>query len=357
MSSGHREGEQGLTRRGLLGLGALGAASAAGVYGMWKAASRETTHTVSGTPSATGPVEPAPPSATPSPFAAVADPAKLGGVVPFTPGKALLGSYLGLTGMSYPEAVRYRRKQLGRDHRIVHVFYAWPDQLPTSIEGMPKKAIPMVSWRGPKYDKILSGDSDELIATAARRLKQLDRPTLLRWGWEMNGRWYEWGGFQNKRDPEGFIKCFRHLREIFDDQGADNVSWVWSPNWRSSPDEHWNRMEAYYPGDKFVDWVGVSGYDFDREKPPTLFDPIYQKYASRKPILITEVGSKDYGGTSKADWITEFSEYVAQRPAIGGSVWFDTDTHPNYPERWRFDTDPRSTAAYKAMATSPRFSA
>ncbi|WP_430781933.1 glycoside hydrolase family 26 protein [Actinoplanes sp. G11-F43] len=331
-----------ITRRGLLGLAAVGALGGCGVISRKEAAA------------------PAPspsPEVTPSPFAEADDPKKLGGTVPFVAGKAMLGSYLGLDGMTYPEAVKLRREQLGRDQRITHVFYAWRDNLPSSIEGMPKKSIPMVSWRGPKYPRILDGRSDDLIAAAARRTRDFDRPVLLRWGWEMNGDWYDWGGPRNDSDPAGYVKCFRRIRKIFDDEGADNVSWVWSPNWNSSPNEEWNRMEAYYPGDRYVDWVGVSGYNLNKEAPETLFDGFYRTYSPRKPLMITEVGSKDHGGTSKADWIKDLSAYVARRPAIGAVVWFDTDTHPSYPEHWRIDTDERSTAAYREMARTARFSA
>jgi hypothetical protein len=349
VTGSHRQHDDGVSRRGLLGLAGLGMASSAGVFGMWRAASRETPLPVGGTPTST------PATAVPSPFADTGA-TKLGGTVPFTAGKAMLGSYLGLDGMSYPEAVRLRREQIGRDQRITHVFYAWEDRLPATIEGMPKKSVPMVSWRGPKYAEILDGDADDLIAAAARRLRDLDRPALLRWGWEMNGDWYRWGGARNDQDTDGYVRCFRYLRRIFGDEGADNVSWVWSPNWNSSPKGDWNRIDAYYPGDEHVDWVGFSGYNLHREAPDTLFDPIYAKYAARKPIMITEVGSKDYGGSTKADWIRQLSAYVEQRPAIGGVVWFDTDTHPSYPERWRLDSQPDASAAYREMANSARFS-
>ncbi|MDI6105521.1 glycosyl hydrolase [Actinoplanes sp. NEAU-A12] len=353
MTAGNRRAP-GVSRRNVLGLAGLGVASATGLLGLWKAAARDSPATVSGTPAASA--APAAPLVTPAPFAQATDPGKLGGSVPFVAGKAMLGSYLSLDGKSYPEAVKLRREQLGRDQRITHVFYAWPDRLPNRIEGMPKKSVPLVSWRAPRYQKILSGASDDLIAAAARRIRDLGRPTLLRWGWEMNGRWYEWSGFENKQDTEGYVTCFRRLRQIFDDEGAGNVSWVWSPNWNSAPPEAWNRMDAYYPGDEYVDWVGVSGYNLSRESPATLFDPVYTAYSARKPIMITEVGAKDHGGTSKEDWIRDFSAYVGQRPAIGGVVWFDTDTHDAYSEHWRFDTRPESAAVYREMAGSDRFS-
>ncbi|HWS34449.1 MAG TPA: glycosyl hydrolase [Actinoplanes sp.] len=348
MSTGHHRAPGGMSRRGVLGLAGLGLGVAGGGFGILQAA---------GPSGRITPVQTAASSApTPAPFADVDDPGELGGTVPFRENKVIVGSYLGLDGLTYPEAVKLRRKQLGRDQAITHVFYAWGDRLPSSIEGMPKKSIPMVSWRGTKYARILNGSDDEMIAGAARRIKRFDRPVLLRWGWQMNDRGYEWGGAQNGKDSEGYVKAFRRLRKIFDKQGADQVSWVWSPNWSPSTKESWDTFEAYYPGDEYVDWVGVSGYNVNKETPATLFDPIYHTFAARKPLMLTEVGSKDWGGTTKAEWIGELDSYIGQRPAIGGMVWFDTDTDPSYPEHWRIDTHADATAAYRKMVTSARFS-
>ncbi|MEV6305259.1 glycosyl hydrolase [Actinoplanes sp. NPDC051861] len=354
MTHSHRRPPQpgSLGRRGFLSLAAL-ATVPVGAFGYHRAtASASQPSPVNAT---VAPVQPSPsPSATPAPFASASG--ALGGAVPFVPGKALFGAYLGFDGMSYKEALELRNSQLGRKHRIVHVFYGWGDQLPDSIPYLPKQAYPLISWRGPKYKEIVGGKSDELIARAARRLRELGRPLLLRWGWEMNGSWYDWGGAKNGRDPDGYVECFRRLHRIFGEEGADNVAWVWSPNWNSSPLEAWNRAEKYYPGDDYVDWVGVSGYNLHDEAPATLFDGIYHQWSPRKPIMITETGATDKGGSTKSDWIADFAKYVDERPAIGAVAWFDTDTHYSYPEKWRVDTDAASLAAYKAMATSPRFS-
>jgi hypothetical protein len=36
--------------------------------------------------------------------------------------------------------------------------------------------------------------------------------------------------------------------------------------------------------------------------------------------------------------------------------WFDADTHRNYSETWRIDTNPNALAAYRLMARGARFS-
>jgi len=344
-----------MSRRGLIGLAAL-AAVPAGVVSVRALRGGP----ADGDTSGTAPQGEEPPAvATPAPAKSSipVNTLKGGGPVPYVRDKVLLGSYLSLEGMSESAALQLRREQLGRSPRIVHVFYGWTDNLPQRLSYLPEKAYPMVSWRGTDHASILSGEHDELIARNARRLRRFGRPLLLRWGWEMNGDWYAWGGAKNDDDPDGYVRCWRRLRDIFADQGADNVSWVWSPNWNSSPDESWNAMDAYYPGDEYVDWVGVSGYNLHREPPDTLFGPIYRAYTGRKPLIISEVGAVDRGGSTKADWIALFAAWCRAHPRTGGVAWFDTDTHPGYHEKWRVDTDPASLAAYRDMARNPHFSA
>ncbi|MEV8503449.1 glycosyl hydrolase [Actinoplanes sp. NPDC051475] len=350
MSPSHRAPRRKLSRRQVLGFAALAAVPAATVTALQI---RPDDGPAEATSSPGRPATGAPRASAAAPPAVVT---KGGGTVPFRPGKAMLGAYLDLSGTTRAQAQKLRREQIGRDERILNVFYDWDDLLPRSIDGLPEHAFPMVSWRGTRYADITSGASDDLIARAARRLKSIGRPLLLRWGWEMNGDWYDWGAVRNDKNAKGFVDSWKRLHRIFGEQGADNVAWVWSPNWNSSPVADWNTYAALYPGDKYVDWVGVSGYNLHHENPETLFGPIYRSYAARKPILITEVGAVDRGGRTKADWITLFADWVTAHPAVGGVTWFDTDTHPGYTEKWRIDTDAESLKAYVAMAKSARFS-
>ena len=339
------------SRRGVLGLAALVAVPAA-AFGVLQA--RAKTPPAEATTGGAGRDVPA--AAAPSPSTAPKIITSGGGPVPYPAGRTMLGAYLDLDGMSEAAAVRMRRKQLGRDLRILHVFYAWTDVLPDRIAWLPDKAVPMISWRGTGYAEILSGAHDDLIRRNARALKRFGRPVLLRWGWEMNGDWYTWSAAKNGNDASGYVQCWRHLRKLFAEEGAGNVSWVWSPNWNDSPQAGWNTKAEFYPGDEHVDWVGVSGYNLNREIPGDLFGKIYADYAGRKPLMIAEVGAVDRGGRTKADWITLLAEWVKANPAVGAVVWFDTDTHYNYHEKWRVDTSPEALAAYVAMARDPHFS-
>lgn len=277
-----------------------------------------------------------------------------GGAVPATPGKVMWGSWLALSGKSLKQSLAYRKDQLGRDHRIVHRFYPWSGYIPSS-EPIGKDQILMASWHGAKYSGILNGSADGNIRSVAKKLKGMKRPILLRYGWEMNGNWFEWGGPKNGNNPAGFVQCWKRIHDIFDEVGATNIAWVWSPNWNSGPNVSWNKMQKYYPGDDYVDWVGVSGYNLYKESPSTLFSPVTKAYGSKKPIIFTETAAIDFGSGSKAAWIKKMHSWVEANKAVGGVVWFDTDTQPGVEHNFRPDTESSALAAYKTMVNSSRF--
>ncbi|GAA0806216.1 glycoside hydrolase family 26 protein [Spirilliplanes yamanashiensis] len=277
------------------------------------------------------------------------------GVVPATPGETMLGSYLGLSGRSLAAALKLRRQQLGRDQRILHSFYAWTDDLPRSFPELPAGAVPMVSWRGTDYRHINDGSSDWIIERAAKGFKKYGKPVLLRWAWEMNGDWYAWGGPKNGNDLDGFKSAWKRLWRIFRDTGADKVAFVWGPNWNSRPGTPANDMVNYYPGDRYVDWVGVSGYPLNKQKPEELYGGIYRQFSARKPIMLAETAGIDHGPGTKAAWTTALQAWVKEHPAVCAQVWFDTDTHPFSEENFRIDSSPDVLTAYRALARDPRF--
>ena len=274
-----------------------------------------------------------------------------GGPVPARAGRVKLGAYLSLSGRSLTQSLALRRGQLGREESIVHMFWGWNEHFERPPIG---KSTLMISWNGVRLSEVTGGGSDKLIAAAAKRLAGWSKPTLLRWGWEMNGNWFDWDGSHNGKNPAAYVKAWQRMHRIFADQGADNVAWVWSPNWNSGPSTAWNAMQNYYPGDAYVDWVGVSGYNFDGESPQTMFDPIVSRYGGRKPIMLSETAAIDHGGDSKARWIGGLAAYLKKTPQVNAVVWFDTDTHTDRYD-FRIDSSDSALAAYRAMARDQHF--
>jgi Glycosyl hydrolase family 26 len=349
-----------LRRRGLLTLAALATLPAAcGHQSPVEAAEAAPPAAAAPSPAAVQSLAPAATVTAAAPSASATPPAesaattsKLGGPVPFRPGRARIGAYLSLSGTSFSQSLALRRRQLGRDYGIVHLFCAWNEHFERPPIG---DSTLMISWTAVKYAMINNGSNDEVIAAAARNLAAQGKPTLLRWGWEMNGDWFDWDGTHNGQDTAGFIRAWRRMHGIFRAAGADNVAWVWSPNWNSGPNVGWNQMQRYYPGDAYVDWVGVSGYDFDSETPERLFTPVVSAYGGRKPIIISETASIDHGGASKANWTGDLAAYVRRTPQIGALCWFDTDTQSDSAHNFRIDSNGASLAAFRTMARSSRF--
>jgi hypothetical protein len=270
-------------------------------------------------------------------------------------GTVMLGAYLDLKGMTLTQSLALRKRQLGRSLRIIHLYLNWGDSLADAARSVPAGAEPLLSWRSPQlYSSITNGSQDAQILRQARALAGVGRPVMLMWAWEMNGSWFPWSGVKNPTRTAGFIAAWRHLHDLFGTAGARNVSWVWSPNYYSMPAQPWNTMDHYYPGDAYVDWVGVSGYSYGRQLPDFLFGPTCRMYGQHKPIMIAETGIAETGGHTKPDWIRLLQGWIIAHPEVRALVWFDTDTFNG--TNWRVDTSAAAVAAYQAMANDPHFS-
>jgi hypothetical protein len=273
----------------------------------------------------------------------------------YVPGKCMLGAYLDLKGVNQSQALTLRHQQLGRDLPIWHNYWEWADAMPRKSPG-PAGTTPLISWWGISLATILNGSQDAVIARAADSLAALKQPVFLRWAWEMNGNWYPWDGMHNGKDPNSYIQAWRRLHSIFSQHRAVNVGWVWGPNVGSLPNDPWNDMQNYYPGDDYVDWIAVSAYAGGRDTAASLFQPFTDRYKTHKPIMIAETGIEEHGGTVKADWIRSLHSWLVANPAVGAMVWFDTDDDRSSTQNWRIDSSPTALAAFRDMVNDPHFS-
>ena len=281
----------------------------------------------------------------------------------------LSGAYLGilseLPGMTHAGSVALREDQVGRRFDIDSHYYDWTDTFPTQQESGDAAAgrIPMVTWWGTNYSSINNGSQDGLIRARAAAVKAFGRPLFLRWAAEMNGYWFAWGGAQNGNDPAGYVQAWRRIHDIFAAAGVTNVSWVWCPNADSNPAVAWNSWNAYYPGDGYVDWVGIDGYNFGTllgsgdqwQSLGQIMGPVYAEYAPRKPIMIAETAATESGG-SKTQWIQDASSWVKAHPAVRALLWFDrTVEKPAGAWDWQIDTSPSAASAFAQVARDPYF--
>jgi hypothetical protein len=126
----------------------------------------------------------------------------------------------------------------------------------------------------------------------------------------MNGAWYPWGRGAPGHSPSAYRNAWRRIVRIFRLEGATNVLWVWCPNQNFSGRFPFRQ---YYPGDKWVDWAGLDGFNWARSPRWQSFDEIFagsynaMLAITAKPIMIAETGSWERRG-DKASWVSNALE-------------------------------------------------
>ncbi len=223
--------------------------------------------------------------------------------------------------------------------------------------------VPLISlelwiWgENPNHDylqSIIDKKFDSYLLDWCKACKDWNKPLLIRPGFEMNGNWFPWCG-----NPEKFKQAWKHMFNLFKNGGCDNVSWVWSANIKSFPDEEWNRIEAYYPGDQFVHWIGLDGYNFGDKSPHRpysqwysfidLFDkPLKEvnRFAPGKPIMISEISSAESVNNSKSDWTDDFFTNLANYPFLESFIWFNYDKRSEGEPDWRINSSDESLRSF-----------
>jgi hypothetical protein len=152
---------------------------------------------------------------------------------------------------------------------------------------------------------------------------------------EMNGSWVPYGG-----DPANYKLAFQHIQEIFAQEGvADSaVIWVFAPNGAS--DRGMAPFESYYPGDRAVDVVAFSSYNFgchpsnrysgwnSPEETYGPFLPRLRTMAPGKPIFIAQTGTTRYDcgdNNQKNEWLRQAYNYLASERDVQGIIYYNAN--------------------------------
>ena len=218
-------------------------------------------------------------------------------------------------------------------------------------------------------DRILSGGFDLELAACADEARELGFPIMMEFGPEVNGSWFPCNGAWNGRDgdtyceagrPDGpgrFRDAFRRVIEIFRARGADNVTWVFHIAAAAAPQEPWNSAAYYYPGDEWIDWIGVSVYGMpdDNGEIKSFEEIIKHIYpgmsalSDTKPLAVLELGAPEC--PAKAGWITDAYGSITsgKYPRIRAAAWWNKILRSDgTPSRLEINSSPESLAAYRA---------
>lgn len=306
-----------------------------------------------------------------------------------------LGAYYFDNGLCAPGdagAVSGFRARAGRTPAVWMIFQSWAgwNRFPLA-QAQRARALGstlMVTWEpwngvagDPNWNCqiILSGQYDAYIRSYARSVRAAQEPVMMRLGHEMNGGWYPWGTAyagpfkrSNNNSPAMFCAMWKHVVSIFREEGAFNAKWVWSPNIvfvDAYNDERSQERDlvSLYPGNEWVDWIGVSVYNDGARRPwrsfRALFDTSYRLLTllSSKPMMIAELGVTEQGaplGQTKAAWLeqtllTDIPQFYDRVRLV---TYFCRNKSGQGESDYRFDSSPASLAAFREVANSPLYS-
>jgi len=238
------------------------------------------------------------------------------------------------------------QQQINKQPDISASFVGWGDNFPTDVATPLKQSgqTLLIFWEptNTTLDQIISGSTDPYISQFASDAKNYENSIILVPMPEMNGNWDSWDGTATGNTPAKYIQAYKHIHDLF--SGVQNVKFGWAVNNDSVPDTPENAIANYYPGDNYVDYVGVDGFNFG--DPWQSYSEIFSKALQQlkiynKPIYIFSMACAQ--GPQKAAWITDAISQIQSNPDIVGWVWFNTNKEQN----WLINSDPASLQAFQ----------
>lgn len=228
-------------------------------------------------------------------------------------------------------------------------------------------------------DNIINGKFDSKLRKWARDARKSNVPLIIDFAPEMNGDWFPWSGKLNGAGtknkygnpniadgPEKYKEAYRHIITIFREEKATKVTWVFHIDAYNTPESSWNNYNAYYPGDSYIDWIGVSSYGAqtpsdDWETFNQVMNTAYPhmtRLSSKKPLAVLEMGVTERGN-KKALWLIEAFNSIKKNkyPRIKAICywhenWENSDRSKSL---LRIDSSKSSLKAYKDSIKSSFF--
>jgi len=246
-------------------------------------------------------------------------------------------------GYNWPLVLRDLESALGRRVPQVVVFSDWSQPFPDldAREARARGKTLQITWEpwhfsDPKavaLKDIRSGKYDAYIDSWANSARSFGGEVWLRFGHEMNGNWYPWTISAQNGDAAPYLAAYRRIHDRFRKAGASNVRFIWCFNAESVPQTAWNDPKRAYPGDEYVDAIGMDGYNFGDTTAHSKWQSFEQIFAApyamatqnwpNKPLFISETACSSTGG-DKQKWLKDMDESLRTKfPRVESLTWFE----------------------------------
>ncbi|MFO0703985.1 MAG: glycosyl hydrolase [Patescibacteria group bacterium] len=261
------------------------------------------------------------------------------------------------------KVVKDFEEDIGKKIAIMNMFSEWQylenKNLVTDLNKISDNNwTPMISANPAFFDKckkgndslyktIASGACDEFLKSVGQNLKNYGKPVFLRFAWEMNLPNMYWSIKALKSTPQEFVEAWRHFHDVVRNEGATNVLWVLSFNTSSANTVPYVDL---YPGDEYVDWVAIDGYNWGNTHPEwsrwTDFNGVFRNSyneltaITNKPVMLSEVNSTPNGtGGNKSDWLQDMLEKQIPKnfPKVEAIVFFNENKTEGEKVDWRME--------------------
>lgn len=200
-------------------------------------------------------------------------------------------------------------------------FYTKNESRPQGTDFDPRK---ISEPQSPEYTAMMR-DMD-IIAGYLKELQEKDVPVLWRPLHEASGGWFWWGS-------QGADACKKIWQIMFDkftnEHKLNNLIWVWTSEANS------NALN-WYPGDEYVDIIGMDIYDESNHGSQMLsFLELKKIYNGKKLLTLSEVGSIPSMSAMKRDqaiwsyYMPWYGEHTKNTKWNTINVWIESLSDPN----------------------------
>lgn len=250
--------------------------------------------------------------------------------------------YLGVYEPGAPgsyEGIDQFAQAIGRQPNLVLYYSTWSEPFQVDFAKSAAKhgaeTLVQIDARHVSLASIANGQYDAYIRSFASEVKASGAPVILSFDHEMNGDWYSWG-YRNS-SATMFVAAWRHVVTIFREEGATNVTWMWTINIIDTLDDYVAAPGPWWPGRQYVNWVGIDGYYYS---PSTTFDTLFGptitdvREITGDPILIAETGA-----AQSADQSAKIANmfYGIRTYGLQGLVLFD-ENGVKATQTWRINS-------------------